>query len=132
MENSQSLRVLVVEDEPQALDSLAQLLGGWGHAPVAAPDGEAALRALERECPDVVLLDIGLPDMDGLEVARRIRQRWPYKPPVLIAVTGLGTTEDRRASNEAGVDLHLLKPVDAAELECLLGQCRPTDSNAHS
>jgi CheY-like chemotaxis protein len=122
---SASLLVLVVEDEPDTRQSYATLLDCWGHKTVAAPDGVAALRFVEQQAPDVILLDLGLPRMSGLEVAKVIRGRWPCKPPVLIAVTGFGMTEDRQRSCDAGIDFHLLKPVQPDDLRCILEHCRP-------
>ena len=119
-----SLRVLVVEDEPDTGKTYAAILKYWGHIPVLAQDAVIALHAVDEPAPDVILLDLGLPHMDGLQLAKVIRLRWPYKPPVLIAVTGYGTTEDRRRSSEAGIDFHLLKPVELHELKCNLGRCR--------
>ena len=122
------LRAMVVDDDPNVRQSFADLLRCWGHQTVQAPDGMTALRLVEEQTPDVILLDIGLPHMDGLELARIIRGRWPYKPPVLIAMTGYGATEDRCRSNEAGIDFHLLKPVEPDELECILAHYRPSQS----
>jgi CheY-like chemotaxis protein len=122
------LRVLVVEDDPDVRQSFADLLRCWGHQTVLASDGVTALRVVEEQTPDVILLDLGLPHMNGLELAKIIRGRWPDKPPVLIAVTGYGTTEDCHRSNEAGIDFHLLKPVEPDELECILAHYR-SDAN---
>ncbi len=77
-----------------------------------ASDGSAALGAIEEATPDLVLLDIGLPGIDGYEVARRLRAREGGERPVLIALTGYGQADDRARSREAGFDLHLTKPVD--------------------
>jgi CheY-like chemotaxis protein len=117
------LHVLVVEDEPATAQTLAKLLTAWGHSPLVARDGVAALTLIADQRPDVVLLDLGLPRMDGFELARQIRQRWPSRPPVLIAVTGHGTPEDHRQAEQAGIDQHLLKPVDPQELQALLWDC---------
>jgi CheY-like chemotaxis protein len=78
------------------------------------------LEKAQAEPPDVVLLDLALPGMDGYEVARRLRAQSRERRPLLIAVTGYGREEDRRRSVEAGIDLHLLKPVDLAQLQGLL------------
>jgi two-component system CheB/CheR fusion protein len=116
--------VLLVEDNPDSSWSLALLLGLDGHHVEAAADGPAALRAAGQAPPDVVLLDIGLPGMDGYEVARRLGEQATVKRPLLVAVTGFGTEEDRRRSREAGIDLHLTKPVDPGQLLRLLGRFR--------
>src|SRR5262249_4891677 len=85
-----------------------------------AADGPSALRAVQASLPDVVLLDIGLPKMNGWLVAERIRERTSRKRPLLIAVTGHGMDEDRVRSQEVGIDLHMLKPVGPEELDNLL------------
>jgi CheY-like chemotaxis protein len=115
------LRILVVEDLDDAAQSLSMLLRIHGHQVEVAPDGPGALEAARRFGPDVVLLDIGLPGaLDGWAVARRLRQMpWP-KQPLLVAVTGYGQERDHRASEEAGIDLHLVKPADPLEVEALL------------
>ncbi len=119
------MRVLVVEDQPEAADCIALLLRRAGHDAELAADGPSALAAIEANPPDVVLLDIGLPGwMDGWEVARRL-QDWPtFKRPLVVALTGHGDDEDRRRSEEAGIDLHLTKPVDAGQLQKLLSRFR--------
>jgi CheY-like chemotaxis protein len=113
--------VLVVEDSPDMLLSWLLLLELWGYEPYTVSDGPAAVEAAGTLQPDIVLLDIGLPSLDGWEVARRIRQRGGPQP-LLIAVTGYGQDKDRRRSHEAGIDHHLLKPVDLDRLEMLLAQ----------
>jgi CheY-like chemotaxis protein len=119
------MRVLVVEDQPEAADCIALLLRHAGHDAELAADGPSALTAIEANAPDVVLLDIGLPGwMDGWEVARRL-QDWPtFKRPLVVALTGHGDDEDRRRSEDAGIDLHLTKPVDAGQLRKLLSRFR--------
>jgi CheY-like chemotaxis protein len=117
------LRVLVVEDDAGLASDLAMLLGRCGHKVRVASDGAAALEATQASAPDVVLLDIGLPGMDGYQVARRVREEIApamAKAPLLIAVTGRAGEADRRRSQEAGIDLHLVKPVDPHELLRLL------------
>jgi signal transduction histidine kinase len=115
-----SLRVLLVEDNPAAAEGLRDLLSLWGHEVFFAPDGEAALQVMDGTPPDVVLLDLGLPGMDGFEVARRLRRRPGFEGVLLVAVTGYGQERDRRRTQEAGFDLHLLKPVAPEELKQLL------------
>jgi CheY-like chemotaxis protein len=113
------LRVLVVDDNVDAAESLAAVLRTAGHTVRTAHNGPAAIGAAAGMRPDAVLLDIGLPGMDGYEVARAVR-RGPAGGAVLIAVTGYGHEDDRRRSKEAGFDHHLVKPVDPAELLDLL------------
>ncbi|MFA9441640.1 ATP-binding protein [Uliginosibacterium sp. sgz301328] len=115
------LRVLIVDDNRDAALSLGALLDPLGSATLTIHGGEAALAALATFAPDVIILDIGMPDMDGYEVARRARELTAGKPIALIAVTGWGQDEDRRRSREAGVDYHFVKPVDLEALEALLG-----------
>ncbi len=106
------LRVLVADDNRYAADSVALLLRLAGHEVAVAYDGSEALDWVQGERPDVVLLDIGMPGLDGWELARRVRQLPWERRPLLVAVTGYGTDEDRRRSQAAGIDAHLTKPVD--------------------
>jgi PAS domain S-box-containing protein len=111
-------RVLVVDDNPDEAQSLGDLIELWGYAVKTTIDGPAALCEAADFEPDVVLLDIGLPRMDGYEVAQRLRQQGVKAR--LVAVTGYGRDEDRARSREAGFAEHLTKPVDPAELERIL------------
>jgi PAS domain S-box-containing protein len=113
-------RVLVVDDNRDAADSLAMLLRLLGAEVQIVYSGAEALAVLDEFCPNVVLLDIGMPGMDGHEVARRIRRLPEYRNVLLIAMTGWGQDEDRRRSTEAGFDYHLIKPADVGALETLL------------
>jgi two-component system CheB/CheR fusion protein len=114
------LRILVVDDSPDAADSLTLLLTLQGHEAHTAYDGPSALRLAGTFLPEVVLLDIGLPRMDGCEVARRLRAEVGLRDALLIAATGFGRPADRRRCHEAGFDHFLLKPLDLAELARLL------------
>jgi CheY-like chemotaxis protein len=114
------LRVLVVEDHEDTAASLAMLLRLYGHEVAVAADGPSALRAVQATPPNVVLLDIGLPKMDGWLVAKRIREQAVRKRPLLVAVTGYGMQADRLRSQEVGIDVHLVKPVEPRELADLL------------
>lgn len=118
------LRVLVVEDNLDMANALATLLRLHGHDTAVAHDGQAALATARGFQPDVVLLDLGLPGMDGYEVARRLRAELAARPPLLVAMTGYGQEEDLRRSAAAGCDHHLVKPVQFAEIERLLATCR--------
>jgi signal transduction histidine kinase len=109
------LRVLVVDDSTDAAESLAKLLRLAGHEVLVAHDGPEALVIAEAERPAVMLLDIGLPGMDGYEVCRRIRQQGRSDARI-IAVTGYGQERDRERSRDAGFDSHAVKPVDPSEL----------------
>ena len=111
------LRVLVVDDNIDAADTLTEMLRVSGHDVDTAYDGVAAMDAVDSHRPDVVLMDIGLPKLSGYDVARQIRESDPQRRIVLVAVTGWGQDEDRRRSQQAGFDHHLVKPVDPAWLE---------------
>jgi signal transduction histidine kinase/DNA-binding response OmpR family regulator len=113
-------RVLVVDDNDDAARSLARLLRLTGHEVTTAPDGASALAALPAFGPEIVLLDIGLPGMDGYEVAREMRRHPGGEKLALVALTGYGQDEDRRRSQEAGFNEHLVKPVDPDVLQSLL------------
>jgi signal transduction histidine kinase len=113
-------RILVVDDNTDAAQSLAMLLAVCGHDTHAVHDGIAALDAAERLRPDVILLDIGLPRLNGFEVCRRIRQQPWGKDVVVIALTGWGQEVDRRRSHESGFDHHIVKPVEHEALVKLL------------
>lgn len=113
--------VVVVEDSADSRDALCAMLNAAGAACHGAADGSAALRLIDEVSPDLVILDIGLPQMDGLEVARRIRANPRHRAVRLIALTGYGQAADRQATRDAGFDHHLVKPVQPAELLALLG-----------
>ena len=117
-----SKRVLVVDDNKDAAATLARLLSGRGHDVEVAHDGPTAVTLARESSPEVILLDLGLPGMDGYEVARRIRHEVTSSRPLLVAVTGFGQEADRRKSREAGFDLHLLKPVDLAALQAAIAR----------
>jgi signal transduction histidine kinase/ActR/RegA family two-component response regulator len=120
-----SHRILVVDDSRDAAESLGLLLESLGASVQTATDGPAALDALDSYRPSVMLLDIGMPGMDGLEVARRVRQRVDSRDLTVIALSGWGQEEDRRRSREAGIDYHMVKPVDLDELGRLLTALAP-------
>jgi len=117
-------RILVVDDNVDAAESLSRLLRLQAHEVRVAYDGLAALAAARDMNPDVVLLDIGLPELDGLEVARSLRARDDGPRPLLVAMTGFGQAEDRARTAAAGFDHHLTKPVDPKLLQTLLQTAR--------
>ena len=119
-------RILVVDDNRDSAASLAMLLKFTGNETRTAFDGLEAVEAAAAFQPEVVLLDIGLPKLNGFEAARQIRDQASGRCPVLIALTGWGQEEDRRRSKEAGFDGHMVKPVDHANLMKLLEELRPT------
>jgi signal transduction histidine kinase len=123
-------RILIADDNNDALESLATLLQLSGHEVFTATNGGTALQSAERHLPEVVLLDIGMPLLDGYEVAKRIRaQPWGQRI-TLVALTGWGQDSDRRRSREAGFDSHLVKPLDLETLTDLLARLPSTAAGA--
>jgi signal transduction histidine kinase/ActR/RegA family two-component response regulator len=112
--------ILVIDDNTDTAESLRLLLLSQGHEVHVLHDGLTAAETVERLNPDVVLLDIGLPGLDGLEVARRVRLSGSERRPLLVATTGLGRDEDQARSAQAGFDHHLVKPIDVSVLKMLL------------
>jgi CheY-like chemotaxis protein len=110
-------RILVVDDNVDAAEALGELLRDYGHEVVTAHDGPQALDSARRHRPEIVLLDIGMSEMDGYEVATRIRGELGLRDALLIALTGYGEDRDRRLARDAGFDHHVTKPVDASKLE---------------
>jgi CheY-like chemotaxis protein len=108
--------ILVVDDNADCANTLGMLLQVSGHKVETAYSGVQALELAARTSPDIVFLDIGLPGMNGYEVARRMRQIERSNPLLLIAVSGYGQDDDRRQSTAAGFDLHLIKPVSLERL----------------
>ncbi len=117
IETAAGLRVLVVDDNADAAESLAALLSVLGHAPCVASDGPGGLAMARETCPDLVFLDIGLPGMDGHEVARAIRATAGLEDVVLVALTGWGARGDVALAEDAGFDQHLTKPVSLESLQ---------------
>ncbi|HEX6202987.1 MAG TPA: PAS domain S-box protein [Thermoanaerobaculia bacterium] len=117
------LRVLIADDNRDAADALRELLEVLGHRARAVYGGEEAIAAAAELDPQVVLLDLGMPGVDGYETARRLRERGEgRRTPVLVALTGWGQEEDRRRTREAGFDHHLVKPADLQDLRRLLDE----------
>jgi CheY-like chemotaxis protein len=114
------LRVLVIDDCPDTTASMTQLLRLWGHEARVAGDGPGGLAAAAAFRPDVVLLDLGLPGLDGFEVARLLRRDEGPRRALVVALSGYGQEQDRRHSLEAGCDLHWTKPADPEALRLLL------------
>jgi len=115
-------RVLVVDDNVDGAESLTMLLQIRGHETRTAHAGPEALDAACSFKPDVVLLDIGLPGMNGYEVAKRLRREPSLSGAVLVALTGWGSDENKQRSSEAGFDFHLTKPVEVEDLESILAR----------
>lgn len=120
MEGKGASSILVVEDNVDSANSLKMLLEALGYEAHVEHDGEAAVKAALARRPDVILMDIGLPGMNGYEAARRIREACAGKPMMIVALTGWGQQADRLRSSEAGIDHHLVKPLDLAKLRQLL------------
>ncbi len=115
-------RILVVDDHSDAAESMTRLLHLYGHEVQVAHDGPQAVATALCWNPEFILLEIGLPAMDGYEVAIRLKREASCEKAVLIAVTGYGQPEDRQKSRAAGIDHHLLKPVDPCVLRSLLSR----------
>jgi two-component system CheB/CheR fusion protein len=120
-------RVCVVEDNLDAALTLVDLLEIWGYEVRAVHDGLSAVTAVPEFHPDVLLLDIGLPGIDGYEVARRLRRRAELDGLLIVAVTGYGQDDDRQRAREAGFDHHLVKPLDLEALRRLLADAPRLD-----
>jgi CheY-like chemotaxis protein len=116
----QELRIVVVDDNVDSAHTLGMLLDLMGHKTETALDGLEAIRVIDRFRPNVVLLDIGLPEINGYDVARKIREKSWGKDIRLIALSGWGQDSDKEAARQAGFDHHLTKPVDFTTLERLL------------
>jgi CheY-like chemotaxis protein len=113
-------RILIVDDNRDAADALAELMRDFGHDVSTAHDGRSALESAITHRPELVLLDISMPEMDGFEVARRLREEVGLRDAILVALSGYGGDRHRRLSRDAGFDHHVTKPVDVSKLEELL------------
>lgn len=114
------MRILIAEDSDDCATAAAALLQVEGHAVRIVRSGPAVIDACREELPDAILLDIGLPVLDGYEVAKQLRQQYGAATPRLIAITGYGQPNYRKKSQAAGIDLHLVKPVHFDELNAML------------
>jgi PAS domain S-box-containing protein len=124
--SSNKHRILVVDDNRDVTESLALLLESEGHQVLTAYDGISALETAQIERPDIILLDIGLPGMDGYSVAQALRQNHELERTMLIALTGYGQPDDRKKSSASGFDEHLVKPIDIEKLRKLLASYQTT------
>src|SRR6201996_594748 len=119
--STQKIRsILVVDDNVDAADTLGAMLEAWGYDVTVAHDGPAALAALQDTTPDIALLDIGMPAMDGYELAAHLRFQPGCEEMPIVAITGSGSAEDVRRSRAKGFSAHMVKPVSAASLLTLL------------
>ncbi len=119
-ESTQPRRVLLVDDSVDAAEAMSMLLETLGHEIRVMHDGPSALAMVDDFAPDVVILDIGLPGMDGFEVARQMRTRAVTKAALLIALTGYGAESDKQKARDAGFDHHLVKPVSFTAIETVI------------
>jgi CheY-like chemotaxis protein len=117
-----ALRILVADDNKDGRELLTYLLEHQGHTTITADDGQRALNAVADFDPDVAILDIGMPGLNGYELARRLRAGREDGRPFLVALSGLGQAEDKARAAEAGFDHHFTKPVDVNALLSLLAQ----------
>jgi CheY-like chemotaxis protein len=124
---SASLRVVVVDDNLDIRETVTALLRHWGHRVEHAGTGSAGLELILSSRPEVAFIDVGLPELDGYEVARRLRREIPREALRLVAMTGYGQESDRKRSLEAGFDQHLTKPVNGSKLEAALHRRREGD-----
>jgi CheY-like chemotaxis protein len=121
-----ALRILVVDDNQDSASSMTLLLEMSGHEVSVANSGHAALELAAERKPDAILLDIGMPGMNGYEVARRLRQQAAFADTLLVAITGYGRASDVEQTGAAGFDHHLVKPIDYDKLQALLAACSST------
>jgi CheY-like chemotaxis protein len=119
------LRVLIVEDNRDSADSLKALLEALGYDAHVVYDGETGVRSAASLRPDAIIMDIGLPVMSGYDAARQIRAQNPGSPLTIVALTGWGQNADRQRSADAGIDHHLVKPLDLGALQGILGSLSP-------
>jgi signal transduction histidine kinase len=117
------LDIVVADDNADAAETLAELLGSMGHRVVSVGNGKAAVAEVLKRRPQLAILDIGMPQLDGHGACRQIVAGMGEAKPMLVALTGWGQTQDIARSEQAGFDRHLVKPVDAAELDAILAEC---------
>jgi len=125
-------RVLMIQDNEEAADVLAQLLRLSGHEVELALDGAKGLKLVEKFSPEVILCDLGLPGVDGYEVAARIRKRPLSRTPAMIALTGYGSAKDHKSALAAGFDLHVVKPADPEVLLRLIDSAMKREDSTTS
>jgi two-component system OmpR family response regulator len=126
-QSGQPRRILLVDDSVDAAEAMSMLLETLGHEVRTMHDGPSALAMVDDFAPDVVILDIGLPGMNGYELAREMRARPNTKTALMIALTGYGGESDRQKAREAGFDHHLVKPVSFAAIETVIANSFPGD-----
>lgn len=125
--HARSLRILVADDNPDITESFAELLKAYGHYACIAHDGQEAVICAESRTPDVALVDIGMPKLNGYQVATRLRKSCPTT--LLIAVSGWGSSSDKRKAEAAGFHHHFVKPADLKQLMKIVESARPGPSD---
>ena len=115
-----SVRILIVEDNADVAEALAHFLDALGHRVRLAHDGPSGIEAAREEIPELMIIDIGLPEVDGYEVARQVRKLPGAEIAILLALTGSATEQDRKRSLDAGFDHHFVKPVDPAVIQAIV------------
>jgi CheY-like chemotaxis protein len=128
---TRGLRVLVVDDSRDIRESLGELIATWGHHVALADNGDDALALLLHDCPDVAIIDLALPGIDGYAIAERVRAAALARPPTLIALTGFGGEQLRRRALAAGFDEHVVKPPEPRALRALLRGQPPLTQRSH-
>lgn len=126
------LRMLIADDDRDSAESLVLLMELEGHTVHLAYDGEEALAVAQRVQPQVSILDIGMPALDGNSVARRLREAMPDSPMLIVALTGRERPQDRQRSSEAGFDHHFIKPVVLSELHRCIAHWREGTLSSHN
>jgi CheY-like chemotaxis protein len=124
-------RILVVEDNTDVRDGLVELCQMWGHEVLTAGDGATGLQLALEQRPDIAFVDIGLPALDGYEVARRVRADAAGKDLLLVALTGYGSREQKALAIDSGFDHHLVKPVDTAQIRDFVADIEHTRQTSH-
>lgn len=122
-------QILVIDDNPDVAEALGMMLSVEGHAVRIANSGKDALSLTEGYAPDIAFLDIGMPGMDGYEVAGLLREKLAAHPPLLVALSGYGSALDRERSQAAGFDAHVTKPLDIDRLRDLVDQACPATAS---
>lgn len=120
--NNKTLKVLIIDDNKDLTEIMCDLIGFLGHKTICSQDGKDGIAMAKEHHPDVIICDIGLPVMDGYEVAQQLRKDDEIKETFLIALSGYAGPEDRKRSREAGFDRHLAKPADISAIERVIAE----------
>ncbi len=119
---NKTLKVLIIDDNKDLSEIMCDLIGFLGHKTICSPDGKDGIAKAKEHHPDIIICDIGLPVMDGYEVAQQLRRDDEIKETFLIALSGYAGPEDRKRSREAGFDRHLAKPADISAIERVIAE----------